>query len=127
MQSLAPKIKRALCVAALWLLALGSCGLALGAYRQYSQARSDLDVLRRTYDSQMQDYGRLLAEGEQLREDRDYQVKLLKKRFGYTEPDETPIVILKKDEDAGNPGEPQPQDDRPDDGAGLDEPGGSGT
>jgi hypothetical protein len=93
---LPPKIRRAISVAAVWSLALASLGLAFGAYVQHREAKAELDKLASLYDSQMQDYGRLLAEGEQLRGDKDYQIKLLKKRFGYTEADETPIVIVKQ-------------------------------
>ena len=83
---------------AIWSLA----GLALAAAaRSYSANRAkaaEVAELEARYGQEMDDYASVLLRGEKLAEDQDFRIRLLKDRFGYTEPDETPIVILEDPE-----------------------------
>lgn len=89
------KIKRALTLLAVWSLG-GYCAfLAWTAWQEYGERRQELSAARAEYKQRLEHYGQVLAEGESLRGDEQYQKDLLKKRFGYTEPDETPIVIVR--------------------------------
>jgi hypothetical protein len=90
-----PKIKRALTLAAVWSLASYCAYLAFGAWQEHKLRETELRAAREDYDARLQEYSKLLAEGDALRGDKQYQKDLLKKRFGYTEPDETPIVIVR--------------------------------
>ncbi len=89
------KIKRVATLLAVWAIASYCAFMAWTAYQEHQQRESELAAARENYDQQLQDYSRLLAEGDALRDDKQYQKDLLKKRFGYTEPDETPIVIVR--------------------------------
>ncbi|MCC7478641.1 hypothetical protein IT575_09325 [bacterium] len=95
------KIKRVLSLLAVWAVAGYSAWMAYSAWQEFQQRQAELAGAQADYKQQLDDYGRLLAEGDALREDKQYQKDLLKKRFGYTEPDETPIVIV-RDNAAGH-------------------------
>ena len=89
------KIKRAFTLLAVWSLGAYCVFLAYSAWQEHSERSRELASARAEYQQQLQQYGHILAEGESLRGDEQYQKDLLKKRFGYTEPDETPIVIVR--------------------------------
>lgn len=110
-----PKIKRALSLAAVWLVAGYCAWMAYGAFREHEQRTAELGRMRADYESQADGYAKLLAEGEKIQGDKQYQKDLLKKRFGYTEPDETPIVIVRDNQDSHEqaPGEHTPADPPP--------------
>jgi hypothetical protein len=49
------------------------------------------------YNRSVSDYAGLLVQGQKITSDPDYQVELLKRRFGYARPNETPIVVQIED------------------------------
>ncbi|MCH7472434.1 hypothetical protein IIA79_05725 [bacterium] len=86
--------RRAAVLSIVWGLAavlLVRTAESLIAQRRLSQ---EVSALRSEYDQKLQEYSQLLAEGDRIQNDKQYRIDLLKKRFGYTEPDETPIVII---------------------------------
>lgn len=104
-------MKRVFRIAQRVLLLLFIWGLAcLLSVRAVAQAVEHRRLVRETaqldrqYQQQLKDYARLLAEGERLANDHDYQIELLKKHFGYTAPDETPIVIMHGEDEAAAAG-----------------------
>jgi hypothetical protein len=87
-------ILRSLALLLVWGLAAFTLSIA---YRSYSRNRAvaqEVSRLQSDYTSQMDAYAGVLVEGDKLENDHDYRIQLLKDRFGYAEPDETPIVIL---------------------------------
>jgi len=87
-------VKCAAIITAVWALALVAAVSATASMIEHHQLRRDVAVLKQDYDREVQEYASLQAEGDRIENDHQYQIELLKKRFGYTEPDETPIVIL---------------------------------
>lgn len=85
--------QRALLFIAVWGLAAAMLIQAVRSCIQHQRLARQVAGLQQQYDQQMKDYAGQLAEGERLNNDKDYQIELLKKRFGYTRPNETPIVI----------------------------------
>jgi hypothetical protein len=86
-------LKRAAVVLVIWGLALLQLGRAVASAVDYVQLKNEVSALDAQYQAKLEDYSGLLAEGERIRNDRDYQVELLKENYGYTEPDETPIIV----------------------------------
>jgi cell division protein FtsB len=86
-------LKRAAVVLVIWGLALLQLGRAVASAVDYVQLKNEVTALDAQYQAKLEDYSGLLAEGERIRNDRDYQVELLKENYGYTEPDETPIIV----------------------------------
>lgn len=84
---------RAAALLAIWGLACyaGYCSFARLAENRRMAA--DVHRLSAAYDSRVSDYAGLLVEGKKISTDPDYQVNLLKQRFGYARPNETPIVV----------------------------------
>jgi hypothetical protein len=80
-----------------WLLALLALWHSLGSTLDHRQLASKVDALSVEYEQEMTRYASLLADIERLTHDRDTQIKLLKDRFGYAQPDESPIIILRED------------------------------
>jgi hypothetical protein len=85
--------RRAAVVLAIWVLALLQLGRAVASAIDYVQLRGEVKQLDVKYQARLEDYSSLLAEGEKIRHDSKYQVELLKQNYGYTEPDETPIIV----------------------------------
>ncbi len=85
--------KRAAVVLGIWMLALLQLGNAVACAVNYVQLKGEVRQLNAQYQARLEDYTSLLAEGEKIRHDPQYQVDLLKKNYGYTEPDETPIIV----------------------------------
>jgi hypothetical protein len=86
-------LKRAAVVLAIWTIALSQLGRAVASAVGYVHLKHEVSTLDAQYQDRLQDYGSLLAEGEKIHHDKAYQVDLLKKNYGYTEPDETPIIV----------------------------------
>jgi hypothetical protein len=86
-------LKRAAVVLVIWGVALLQLGRTVASAVDYVHLKKEVTSLDAQYQSRLEDYGGLLAEGEKIRGDRAYQVDLLKKNYGYTEPDETPIIV----------------------------------
>lgn len=91
-------IKRLLLLAAVW-----TCAILVGiqAFRvfQHRQAVArEVNGMDTQYNDKLQVYAGELAEGARLENSAEYQKELLKKHFGYTEQNETPIIILPESE-----------------------------
>ena len=96
---MAVRIWRAVLRVTLFLL-IWSAAVAVGNHAiqlavQHRQLAQDVQELENAYKASFDTYAEQLAENERISSDEDRQIDLLKKRFGYTEPDETPIIILK--------------------------------
>jgi hypothetical protein len=87
-------IKRLLLLFAVWTCAILIGYQAFHAYLKHREVAQAVAGLNSQYDTKLQDYAGELAEGERLECSADYQKELLKKQFGYTERNETPIIIL---------------------------------
>jgi hypothetical protein len=68
---------------------------ALGQAWEHQRLSREVRSLQQDYAENLDAYAAQLAENERIASDEERQVELLKERFGYTEPDETPIIILK--------------------------------
>ena len=92
---------------ALLLLVWGlACAVSVRAVAQAVVHRNlvhQTAQLESQHQQLLEDYAKLLAEGERIANDHDYQIELLKRHFGYTAPDETPIVIMRGDDAAAQP------------------------
>jgi hypothetical protein len=102
--------QRALLLAIIWGLAAVVLAKAVYSCVVHERLAREVAQLGRQYDKQFAEYGELLVEGEKLKQDDDYKVSLLKKRFGYTRPNETPIVVLRDDAAHGEGEDPQQRD-----------------
>jgi hypothetical protein len=85
--------QRALLFIAVWGLAAAMLIQAGRSCVQHQRLARQVASLQQQYNQQMKDYAGQLAEGERLNNDQNYQVELLKKKFGYTRPNETPIIV----------------------------------
>ena len=86
-------LKRAAVVLAIWVVALLQLGRAVASAVDYVHLKKEVSTLDAQYQAKLENYSGLLAEGEKIRHDKAYQVDLLKQNYGYTEPDETPIIV----------------------------------
>jgi hypothetical protein len=91
---------RVLLAAIVWGLAALTLVRSSVQALEHSRLSRETARLNQEHQQLMDEYGQLLAEGERISGDHDFQVQLLKERFGYTAPDETPIVILNEGEQA---------------------------
>lgn len=82
----------------LWVAALGLIFKLAVEYRAYTDLHSKVDDLRGRYAAGEKQYAETLAEGDNLQSNEDFQTRVLKKDYGYTLPDETPIVIIEDSE-----------------------------
>jgi hypothetical protein len=64
---------------------------------EHRRMTADVHRLSKDYDRSMSDYAGVLVEGQRISDDPDYQVHLLKQRFGFSRPNETPIVVQIED------------------------------
>lgn len=78
-----------------WSFAVIVAIQALAQVVEHRRLAGEVQLLQQDYRSQLDAYAALLAENDRIASDEELQVELLKQRFGYTEPDETPIIILK--------------------------------
>jgi hypothetical protein len=85
--------QRVLLFVAVWGLAAAMVIQAGRSCVEHQRLARQVAGMQQQYDQQMQDYAGRLAEGERLNNDKDYQIELLKKKFGYTRPNETPIIV----------------------------------
>jgi hypothetical protein len=79
----------------IWSAALAVANQAVHLALEHQQLSRDVQALEMEYETSLDSYAGQLVENERIKSDEERQVELLKKRFGYTEPDETPIIILK--------------------------------
>jgi len=100
MQRVMRVVQRVLLLLFFWGLACLVSVRAVAQAVEHRQLARETAQLNAQYQQQLQEYAKLLAEGERISNDHDYQIELLKKRFGYTAPDETPIVIMHGEEAA---------------------------
>ena len=87
-------IKRLLLLAAVWTCAVLAGIQAVRVYAHRQAVAREVSSLSSQYDDTLQVYAGELAEGDRLEKSAEYQKDLLKKHFGYTERNETPILIL---------------------------------
>ena len=98
-------LKRLLLLVAVWTCAILIGYQAVRAYLQHravSQAVAGLDA---DYNDRLQVYASELAEGQRIEGNAEYQKELLKKHFGYTERNETPIMIIHEGQESKVNGE----------------------
>jgi hypothetical protein len=81
-------------LALIWGIALFYAVQAVGAMMEHRQLSAELGQMQKQYNSDLRSYSQELAHGEKIRGDEQYQIELLKKKLGYSEPDETPVIIL---------------------------------
>jgi len=86
-------LKRGALVLTIWMLALLQLVQVGVGIAHYISLKREVHALNAQYQSKLEDYTGLLAEGDKIRHDPQYQVSLLKRNYGYTEPDETPIIV----------------------------------
>jgi len=79
----------------IWSMAVVVARQALDQVWEHQRLSREVHSLQQDYAQHLDDYAEQLAENERIANDEERQVELLKQRFGYTEPDETPIIILK--------------------------------
>jgi len=87
-------LRRLVTLTLVWGLAAFYGIQAVAAMIEHRQLRNELAQLHSQYDNDLENYSNELAHGERIRKDEQYQIDLLKKNFGYSEPDETPVIIL---------------------------------
>jgi cell division protein FtsB len=88
-------LRRGLILIAIWALASVQLYRATACTLEHRRLTSEIETMQRDYDEQLEDYSRILAEAEALRSDDRTKIDYLKKEYGYTEPDETPIIITR--------------------------------
>ncbi len=64
------------------------------AFFAHRQLRAEVAQLEHEYEEQLEELGQVLSEEDRLKNDAEAQKQILIDRFGYTRPDETPIIIL---------------------------------
>lgn len=92
--------QRALLLVLIWGVAAAVVVQAACSFITHQRLVRDATAMRADYDKKLADYAAQLAEGERLKHDKQYQVELLKQRFGYTRPNETPIIVEDETESA---------------------------
>lgn len=85
-------------LAAVWLGAVYFAVLAGSAIIEHRIVANDVAALRARTKLEFEAYSKELAKGERLRTDKEYQASILKGDYGYTKPDETPVIILRQAE-----------------------------
>ncbi|MBN2081625.1 hypothetical protein JW859_05375 [bacterium] len=80
---------------AIWTAAIAVTVSAVRQAEEHRRLAAEVDELEARYEDEFDAYAEQLAENERIATDEEKQVELLKERFGYTEPNETPIIILK--------------------------------
>lgn len=89
-----PAIRRGIMLLAVWACAMVVCAKATEMIVEHSRKSAEVAQLEVQYNSKIQEYAGLLAEEEKINTDPSKQVDILKENYGYTLPDETPIVIV---------------------------------
>jgi hypothetical protein len=92
--------QRALLLTIVWGLAAAVVVQAAISFVEHRRLANEVASLGQRYTQQLDNYAGHLAEGERLKHDTEFQVELLKNRFGYTRPNETPIVIEQQTPDS---------------------------
>lgn len=85
--------QRALLLTVVWGLAAAVLAQAVVSYVEHRRLAREVAQLKQRYDEQFDNYAGHLVESARLENDTEYQVELLKNRFGYTRPNETPVII----------------------------------
>lgn len=67
------------------------------AFLAHRRLKAEVTQLEQEYESQLQELGQVLSEEDRLKHDTEAQKQILIDRFGYTRPDETPILIIDED------------------------------
>lgn len=88
-------LQRVILFALVWGLALFTLGKAGVLWFEHRQLAAEVQRLEQRRADELKQYAELLAVGQRLANDKQYQLDLLKRRFGYTAPDETPIAVLR--------------------------------
>lgn len=91
-------VQRGLFLLTVWGAAAYFAVLACGAAVAHQRVQSDLAQMHAQTKQEFEAYSKDLAKGEQLTQDKEYQANLLKENYGYTKPDETPVIILQGNE-----------------------------
>ena len=85
---------------AVWLIACLVLYRAGEAFLEHRRLRAEVARMEQEYAAQLEALGQVLIEGERVKNNEAVQEQILIDRYGYTRPDETPIVIV--DETAAN-------------------------
>jgi len=88
-------IKRAVLFIAVWTAAILVVKQAVCLASQHQKLSDEVRILEEEYRGELSDYAGVLAENERIASDHETQISYLKDKFGYTEPDETPIIIIR--------------------------------
>ena len=80
---------------AVWTVAVSVAVSAIKQADEHRRLAAEVTALEGRYEDEFDAYAEQLAENQRIAVDEEKQVELLKERFGYTEPNETPIIILK--------------------------------
>ena len=89
-------ILRSIMLVLIWGLAVTASVRAIDGLVDHRYLAGTVYKLSQQYDERLSQYARLLVDGERIANDREYQIELLKRRFGYTERDETPIIVIEE-------------------------------
>ena len=87
-------IGRTLLLVSIWSCALLAVGQVIVQALEHQRLAARVEQLKSEYDQQVNDYADTLALGDKITLDQEYRLRLLKERFGYAEPDESPMVII---------------------------------
>jgi cell division protein FtsB len=84
---------RAAILLLIWSLATVQLYRAVAGAIEHRRLSREVTALQAEYQGRLDEYTAVLAESERLRSDPEAQKQFLKGKFGYTERDETPIVV----------------------------------
>lgn len=90
-------VKRATVFLLIWITAGFVVKHAVCQAINHQRLSTEVRCLETDYQDEMNEYAEVLAENERITSDHDTQIAYLKDKFGYTEPDETPIIILREE------------------------------
>lgn len=91
-------LQRALALGTAWAAAAYFAALAAGAATAHHKLDREVRDLRARAADEFASYSNELARGERISKDKDYQAGLLKENYGYTKPDETPVIIIHQED-----------------------------
>ncbi len=93
-EKLLPAIRRGIILVLVWACALFFCVQASQIISDHDRKAAEVAELEKQYEAKVDEYVGLLAEGEEIISSPKKQVGILRENYGYTLPDETPIVIV---------------------------------
>ena len=88
-------IQRAVLFIAVWTAAVLVVSQAWGLSVRHRELSDEVRGLEGQYRTELAEYADVLAEKDRIASDHETQISYLKDKFGYTEPDETPIIIIR--------------------------------